>query len=355
MERYHGRRAARIENAHVRVTVLQEGGHIAEILDKASGVNPLWTPPWPTIEPSAHGAGHAAHVRRRLRCPPARRHHGAQPVPRYLRPAVRRRIHGGSQRTWRGARRAVPSCASTATRSIASAHFPIAGLVLRAPNRSARLSRRHSGNTDEHRGHRSRDRLDAARDAGAAISRTWRRRSFRASATRSKVFESTFGAHDYLTPAAEFDWPMAPRLDGAAPTCRIVYRCGRIERLHCAFDGSQSQPCLLRRVFSRAGLVFGYVWRPADFPWMGIWEENRSRLQSPWNGQTRSRGMEFGVSPMPETRRAMIERAASCSARRVFDRYAAGASVSVEYCAIVRRADANSRIPRLAGVTGRYG
>ncbi len=28
-----------------RVTVLEEGGHIAEIFDKRSGVNPLWTPP----------------------------------------------------------------------------------------------------------------------------------------------------------------------------------------------------------------------------------------------------------------------------------------------------------------------
>jgi hypothetical protein len=52
---YHGRRAATIENQHLRVTVLREGGHIAEILDKASGINPLWTPPWPTSEPSAFG------------------------------------------------------------------------------------------------------------------------------------------------------------------------------------------------------------------------------------------------------------------------------------------------------------
>src|SRR5207253_3126360 len=36
-----------------RVTVLVEGGHIAEIADKRSGVNPLWTPPWPSIEPSS--------------------------------------------------------------------------------------------------------------------------------------------------------------------------------------------------------------------------------------------------------------------------------------------------------------
>ena len=50
---YLGRRAAAIENASLRVTVLTEGGHIAEILDKSQDVNPLWTPPWPSID---HGA-----------------------------------------------------------------------------------------------------------------------------------------------------------------------------------------------------------------------------------------------------------------------------------------------------------
>ena len=51
---YRERRAAVIENSDLRVTVLVEGGHIAEILHKASGVNPLWTPPWPSIEPSEY-------------------------------------------------------------------------------------------------------------------------------------------------------------------------------------------------------------------------------------------------------------------------------------------------------------
>ena len=41
---------------------------------------------------------------------------------------------------------------------------------------------------------------------------------------------------------------------------------------------------------------------------MGIWEENHSRTQAPWNGETFTRGMEFGVSPLPESRRAMIDR-----------------------------------------------
>ena len=51
---FRGRRAAAIENDHVRVTVLEEGGHIAEVWDKRSGVNPLWIPPWPSLEPSTY-------------------------------------------------------------------------------------------------------------------------------------------------------------------------------------------------------------------------------------------------------------------------------------------------------------
>jgi hypothetical protein len=55
-------------------------------------------------------------------------------------------------------------------------------------------------------------------------------------------------------------------------------------------------------------MAFGYVWRRADFPWMGIWEENHSRRSAPWNGAALTRGMEFGVSPFPETRRQMVDR-----------------------------------------------
>ncbi len=49
---FHGRQAVSIENEALRVTVLKEGGHIAEVLHKKSGVSPLWVPHWPSIEPS---------------------------------------------------------------------------------------------------------------------------------------------------------------------------------------------------------------------------------------------------------------------------------------------------------------
>jgi len=51
---YRGRRAASIENDRLRLTVLAEGGHVAELLDRQTGLNPLWTPPWDSIEHSAY-------------------------------------------------------------------------------------------------------------------------------------------------------------------------------------------------------------------------------------------------------------------------------------------------------------
>ena len=133
---------------------------------------------------------------------------------------------------------------------------------------------------------------------------------FRSSATRSKVFESTFGADDYLVPSAEFEWPMAPRLDGAIADLRMFTDAERSSAYTAHLMDRNRQHGFFVAFSPASRLVFGYVWRPADFPWMGIWEENHSRVHPPWNGQTLTRGMEFGVSPMPETRQAMIERGA---------------------------------------------
>ncbi|MBI3695134.1 MAG: hypothetical protein HY238_09900 [Acidobacteria bacterium] len=55
---FRGRRAWQLDNDKLRVTVLTGGGHIAELVLKnppnGKEVNPLWIPPWPSIEPSAY-------------------------------------------------------------------------------------------------------------------------------------------------------------------------------------------------------------------------------------------------------------------------------------------------------------
>src|SRR5262249_21535930 len=55
---FRGRRSWLLQNDKLRVTALPGGGHIAELVLKSppSGreVNPLWIPPWPSIEPSTY-------------------------------------------------------------------------------------------------------------------------------------------------------------------------------------------------------------------------------------------------------------------------------------------------------------
>jgi hypothetical protein len=89
----------------------------------------------------------------------------------------------------------------------------------------------------------------------------------------------------------------------------------------------------------KSKVLIGYDWKQTDFPWLGIWEENRSRRQAPWNGKAITRGMEFGVSPMPETRRAMIERG-SLFGVPGFRWIPAKSKVRVQYRAFLTTADA---------------
>ena len=49
---FNGREAVTVENENLRVTALVEGGHIAEVLEKSTGVSPLWVPHWDSVEPS---------------------------------------------------------------------------------------------------------------------------------------------------------------------------------------------------------------------------------------------------------------------------------------------------------------
>src|SRR5690242_122632 len=51
---YRGRRACLIENGVLDLVVTIEGGHIAAVTDKTTKINPLWSPPWPSLEPSQY-------------------------------------------------------------------------------------------------------------------------------------------------------------------------------------------------------------------------------------------------------------------------------------------------------------
>jgi len=333
---YRGRRAASIENDAIRLTVLVEGGHIAEVLDKDTGVNPLWTPPWRSIEPSAFDLAVDGST------------YGGASDGKLLAGIMGHNlcldIFGGPSNEEAAAGMTAHGEGSVAEYEIAESGD---ALVMRAtlPLAELRFERRIELRARRVRVHeRIESRCAFDRPIGWTEHVTLGppflekgRTAFRASATRSQVFESEFGLADYLRRGAQFDWPNAPASDGGVADLRCFTGAQKSSAYTAHLMDSNADAFFL--AFSPAfGLVFGYVWNPRDFPWMGIWEENRSRAGSPWNGDTVTRGMEFGVSPFPETRRAMVDRG------RLFDTptyrwLPANGRLDTDYSIALQRAD----------------
>lgn len=336
---FHGRRAAAIENGDLRVTVLEGGGHIAEVLHKASGISPLWIPPWPSIEPADYVASRDTT-------------YGAGIESKLLAGIMGHNlcldIFGGPSDEEFAAGLQPHGEASIATYRVTPASSAIQMTATLAESQLL-VERRLELNGDTVHVRETVENL-AATDRPAA----WTQHvtlgppflengttEFRASATRSQVLETPFGSADYLVPAAIFDWPDAPCTDGATEDLRIYTSRQKSGAYTAHLMDPGERDAYFAAYSPRHRLLFGYVWKQKDFPWMGIWEENRSRPHPPWNGRTVTRGMEFGVSPFPESRRAMIERG------RLFDvpgfRWIpARTRIDVEYWIICRAAD---RIP----------
>jgi hypothetical protein len=303
---FRGRQAVRIENDILRVTILKEAGHMAEIFDKRAGVSPLWIPQWASQEPSTFTVDSYDQF-----CSGE----DAKLLAGIMGHNVCLDIFGGPSREEALAGLTVHGEASVDRYEISEVRD---GLAMRLTLRLAQLKFSRSIQL-----HADRLRVQETVENLSGVDRPigWTQHvtlgppfldpattEFGASVTRSMVSSSDPGCNAYLSPGQEFAWPMAPRVGGgladlsrmnkSAPASGYTAHLADPERAHAYFVAFSPQ----------FRLAFGYVWRREDFPWLGIWEENRSRQHSPWCGREVTRGMEFGVSPFPETRREMVER-----------------------------------------------
>ena len=331
---YRDRRAVSIENDAIRVTVLEGGGHIAEFFVKPAGVNPLWTPDWPSIEPDRFD--HATHPG-----------FGAGPADSRLLSAIMGHnvcldIFGGPSPEEEAAGLSAHGEAPVATYQIDGHETSLVARTM-LPIAQVQFERQISLE-----GSAARIRETVVNLGGVDRPIGWTQHvtlgppffergitEFRLSAVRSKVFEGQFGSADYLIGGTEFKWPNAPAIAGgyadlrrssAAPASSAYTTHLMDRRKPHAFFVAHSV---------KYQLAFGYTWRQRDFPWLGIWEENASRQAPPWNGKALTRGMEFGVSPFPETRRQMVDRARLFSVP-TFRWLPARGRLAVEYWAVAR-------------------
>jgi hypothetical protein len=157
-------------------------------------------------------------------------------------------------------------------------------------------------------------------------------------AQKSMVFPGDFGETQPYKPGALFDWPNAPCKDGSTADLRIQPAAARSAGVTCHVVDPSSDQGSFQAFHPPTQVLFGYKWNRADFPWVSLWEENRSRTFPPWNGNAVTRGIEFGVSPFAEGRRAMVERG-SLLGVPTYRWLAARENATVHYTAFARRVD----------------
>jgi hypothetical protein len=308
---FKGRRAVCLENDILRLTVLEEGGHIAEVFDKRAGVSPLWVPHWTSLEPSEFSHDQ-------------RTHFGTGPDAKLLAGIMGHNlcldIFGGPSPEEALAGFTVHGEASVDRYDIT---LSSGGLLQRltlslAQLRFSRSIKLHGQYVRIHEVVENLGSMDRpiAWTEHVTLSPPFLdppTTQFRASCTRSMVSENDPGFDAYLELGSEFLWPMAPRADGGQSDLRQMHKAAPASGYTAQLADPQRELAYFVAFAPQYRLAFGYIWRRTDFPWLGIWEENCSRKASPWDSRTVTRGMEFGVSPFPETRREMVDR------NRLFD------------------------------------
>lgn len=319
--------AAQIENDQIRITVSVQGGHIAEVLDKKTGVNPLWNPPWPSMDVSQYTpekypeygndseskllAGIMGHnLCLDLFGPPSEEEARAGLV-----------VHGEAalQRF---------EVSAEGQRLTARATLPFAQLAF---ERHIRLDGKRVRIAETVENLSILDR-PIAWTQHATLGAPFVERGttqIRTTATKSRILKG----------GVDFMWPWLPEQDGAKRDLQ-TFNSARSSGGYTAHLLHQEVPDSWFFAYSPlSNVLIGYVWKTADFPWLGIWEENESRTGKPWNRRTTTLGMEFGVSPFPESRREMIDRGKLFGVP-CYRWIPAKSKVSIEYHCAIGRASA---------------
>ncbi len=313
---WHDREAYLMGNDMVRLLSLTGGGHIADFhFDKSTGfpsLNPLWIPPWKTMEPyryrqEADAARYGPPVAGKLLSGLAGHNicldYFGAPSEEEARCGLS--LHGEApNRKWKKTKlRATNKQVALAL----STTLPAAGLRF---NREIRL---HAGESVAYfketvMNQRPADHLFhwtqhvtfgppfvSHRDSIVTIS-----------ATKGKTFPQGYEGHALLESGREFRWPHAP-----TPTGKTVDLTRPFPRRGLGFVAGilldQGRDVVFIAVLNtRVRLLIGYCFRRCDFPWVTVWQENRARTEPPWLGRCQAMGLEFGTTPFPTVRREAL-------------------------------------------------
>ena len=306
-----GRAGVRVQADWGRVSVTLGGGHICEFVSRAhAGINPLWKPAWKTIDPGCYRAGEhkevfgpppdgallagiAGHsLSFDYFGPPSAEEtaaglstHGEAPVALW---EVRNEFGGERPGFEYGATLPISQIEFSRKLSV-DPERPIFYCEERARNLSA-ADRPISWTEHLTIGPPFLSCNDTLIDMPG---------------TRARAIDASYSDSMEIVPGASFDWPHAPRPNGGVRNLRETPD-GSYSRYTAQLIDQDLETGYIAASSPSRGLLLLYVFRRADFPWIGNWEECRYRENAPWGGKSFCRGIEFSSTPFAIPKRETV-------------------------------------------------
>jgi hypothetical protein len=310
---WHGRKAYLLKNDTVQLVTLTGGGHIAEFrfVDGSpfSHVNPLWVPPWKSMEPyeyreNVHSRSYGSLLEGKLLSGIA----GHNICLDYFGPPTQAETQLGLSQhgeapmlKWR---KTISRTDRRKTSLTLSTNLPAAGLTF---TRNLRLQLGSpvvyftetvvNENRKDHFFHWVQHvtlgpPFISARDSRVALP-----------GTRGMTFPHPYnGKNSLLATNRSFRWPLAPALKGGnVDLTHTLLRAGTGIVVGVLLD-PRNKLGFVAALNLRHRLLIGYCFDRSDFPWTAVWEENRAIEGPPWKKRTETRGLEFGTTALPVQR-----------------------------------------------------
>ena len=307
-----GRSGFRLRADWGYVSVLEGGGHICDLnLNVCAGVNPLWRPPWATIDPFKYTR--AKHARTYGEPPDGRLlagiaghslsfDHFGPPSPEETSAGLT--THGEAPALkWN-------------VQKYAKSPKPYLQYGLTLPEARIRFSRKLTLDPRNPVIYCEEEAVNLSPydrpiswnehvtfgppflEAGI----TW----FDIPATRAKVCPASYSPGFSLQPDAELTWPNAPTKERRGMNLRTTPAL-RFGHYTAQLLNPELEIAFIAACNPRLKLLVVYAFQRADFPWVGNWEERYNRTAAPWRGKTFCRGLEFSTTPFAIPRRQTIE------------------------------------------------
>jgi hypothetical protein len=111
-----------------------------------------------------------------------------------------------------------------------------------------------------------------------------------------------------LTPNSELTWPEGIGPDGKKVSLRPFQPTPHAGTYFAVLMDQKNSVSYFTMYNPDYPVLIGYVFRTAESPWIGDFQENLRMTTKPWDGKTVTRGIEFGTTPFAEGLRQSVIR-----------------------------------------------